>query len=162
MDPSPRFSNVASTMQSTALSHLDPASTTLSPLPLLSTWKQNPTHLLSSTYDSTTAAYLTPAHDDGASPFLGRASRSLYDFVRRELKVPFLTERGLNKGLSDGIVDGDKGQYVGKRGRETIGDYIAVLHAAIWQGVLFVPIMEALKEVQTECGEERDDGVARV
>ena len=173
MDPSPRFPHIASTMQSTALSHLDSAST-LSPLllPLLSTWKQKLTHLLSSTYDSTTAAYLAP-HGAGASPFLGAASRRLYDFVRNALKVPFLTEHGLNAGLApssssnhdgtvvneaingDGDADGDAD--AGRRGVATIGDYITVLHEAIRQGVLFVPIMEALKEVQMEYGKEGEE-----
>ena len=170
MDPSPRFTTMASAMQSTALSHLDPAaSSALHPLPLLSTWKQNLTHLLSSTYESTITAYLAPhgSGGGGASPFLGRASRRLYEFVRHELNVPFLTERGLNGGLPsqdhyngtgiNGIVNGDGDADAGRRGdvTMTIGDYITFLHAAIRQNVLFVPIMEALKEVQAEVGVEQ-------
>ena len=75
-----------------------------------------------------------------------------------------MTEHGLNDGPSshhdgtmvNGIVNGDADADAGtgRRGVPTIGDYITVLHGAIRQGVLFVPIMEALKEVQTECGVE--------
>ena len=179
MDPSRRFLHIASAMQSTALTHLDPASSSpFHPLPLLSTWKQNLTHLLSSTYDSTVAAYLAPhGSGSGASPFLGRASRRLYDFVRHELNVPFLTERGLNAAgpslphhhngtivnvIVDGDVDGDADGDADARSTgasTTIGDHITVLHEAIRQNVLFVPIMEALKEVQTEESAEESRGL---
>ena len=80
--------------------------------------------------------------------------------------MPFLTERALNAAgplsphhhidgsVGNGILNGD-GDADADAGSErvsspTIGDYITVLHSAIRQNVLFVPIMEALKEVQME------------
>ena len=94
--------------------------------------------------------------------------------------MPFVTERGLNDAgpssphhhngtVVNEIVDNDSDDNadadVGNRGgfsSPTIGDHITVLHGAIRQNVLFVPIMEALKEVQIEESAEQSRGVNEV
>ncbi len=151
-DPAARFGSIASSLQSTILPLIDANKDSLS-ISLLFDWTNRVTALLCESHESTLAAYL----DRGdASPLLGRAARRMYLFVRKDLKVPFLHEKML-RASAPGSGDPELDATVKPGHALTIGDHITVLHEAIRQGVLNVPVMEALKEarkaVATECGE---------
>lgn len=151
-DPATRFGSAASSLQSTMLPLIDANKDSLC-ISLLLDWTDRVTALLGESHESTLAAYL----DRGdASPLLGHAARRMYLFVRNDLKVPFLHEKML-RAPAPGAEDHELDAAV-KHGRVlTIGDHITVLHEAIRQGVLNVPVMEALEEardaVATQCDE---------
>lgn len=153
-DPATRFVSAASSLQSTILPLTDANKDSLC-ISLLLDWTDRVAALLRESYESTLAAYL----DRGdASPLLCRAARRMYLFVRNDLKVPFLHEKML-RALAPGSEDHEPDATVKHGHVLTIGDHATVLHEAIRQGVLNVPVMEALEEardaVATQCDETR-------
>lgn len=150
-DPAPRFGSTASSLQSTILPLIDTDKDSLC-ISLLFDWTDRVTALLSESYESTLAEYL----DRGdASPLLGRAAQRMYLFVRKDLKVPFLHEKML-RGPASSSGNHELDATVEHEHVLTIGDHITVLHEAIRQGVLNVPVMEALEEARDTLANECD------
>lgn len=142
-DPTPRFQSIASSLQSTILPLVD-ADGSASAISLLRDWTHRVATLLHGSHKASYVAYLE--HGD-ASSLLGHAARDIYLFVRRELRVPFLHEKMLHASLPRTEDSGPDADY--KREHvPTIGDHITVLHEALCQGVLFVPVMKALEEAR--------------
>ena len=142
-DPTPRFHSIVSSLQSTILPLVD-ANGSASAISLLRDWTHRVTTLLHTSHKASYVAYLE--HGE-ASSLLGPAARDIYLFVRKELRVPFLHEKMLHASLPDTGDIGPEADY--KREHVlTIGDHITVLHEAIRQGVLLIPVMKALKEAR--------------
>ncbi len=151
-DPVTQFASIASSLQSTILPLIDANKDSLC-ISLLFDWTDRVTALLCESHESTLAAYL----DRGdASPLLGRAARRMYLFVREDLKVPFLHEKML-RAPAPGSGDHELDATVEHGHVLTVGDHITVLHEAIRQGVLNVPVMEALEEARDALAAERED-----
>jgi phenylalanine ammonia-lyase len=82
-------------------------------------------------------------HSADASPYLGRASRRMYHFVRHDLGVPFL-RRETSSGPKAGQFDEVPG-YAG-----TTGSMLTLIYDSMRSGELYVPLMECLRESLTE------------
>ena len=143
IDAPERFTSVAVHLQSTLLSHVDPKYGE-SLVALLTTWSQSMAGLLDRTHQSAVDACL--AHDYTSS-LMGHAARRLYLVVRQDLRVPFLRE-GILEAQGDNSVSDDAHTPTHRPSILKIGDYITAIHEAIRQGVLFLPVMEAIREAQ--------------
>lgn len=70
--------------------------------------------------------------------FLGRASKSLYVFVREELQVP----------MHQGLVEHpgrNHGEKINGRPRKTIGSWISIIYAAIRDGRISKPMFDVMR-----------------
>ncbi|KAK9413429.1 putative L-Aspartase-like protein [Seiridium unicorne] len=83
---------------------------------------------------------LTSSTDEvlDASPYLGKAAKIMYRYVRKELQVPFITEARVSGALDEGM-DGLA---------PSIGAYNTVVYEAIRSGQLYGVVVECLGEVQ--------------
>jgi phenylalanine ammonia-lyase len=89
-----------------------------------------------------------------ASAFLGVASRRIYQFIRKELKVPFLRENRIRtieecieRGGSRELLAAVSNLTVDEEAvTPTIGDYITRIYEALRNGVMYEPAMECLRE----------------
>lgn len=79
------------------------------------------------------------ASDPDATPYLGEASKRLYNYVRHDLGIPFL-KRETTSGPNAGPFDEAAG-YEG-----TTGSMMTIIYDTIRSGELYVPIMECLRE----------------
>ena len=143
-DSDARFTSVATSLQLVVLSHID----TDFGGPILSSlkdWTNHLTKLLQETYNSTRAAYLA---NGNASILLGDGTRPMYLFVRQTLGIPFLHED---------LLHAQSTQTHCTRDHSTIGDYITVIHKAVRQGLLNLPVMEALKGIDKHAMSEHGD-----
>lgn len=127
--------------------------------------------LLPSLQDSWCAhrdAYLVHGDANANGGVLGKGTRRIYDFVRRELKVPLLcTEKILTPKFEsggDGLVngatgDGVNGSATGKA--PTVGSYQSTVYRAIRDGTIVGVLMEVLNEANEEAASsEADQSVA--
>ncbi|RYP61553.1 hypothetical protein DL769_007653 [Monosporascus sp. CRB-8-3] len=73
-----------------------------------------------------------------ASPYLGLAARKMYDFVRGELKVPFLTE-----ALVSGDIEVSPGSV-----SPSVGQYNTVVYEALRSGRLYDVVIDCVTEAQ--------------
>lgn len=80
-----------------------------------------------------------------ATDFLGSASCRMYRFIRQDLQVPFLRNRG--KSESQGWADQSD---TGADGNPKIGSLVSIIYESIRNGGLYVPTMECLREVWQE------------
>jgi phenylalanine ammonia-lyase len=96
------------------------------------------TVLLQEAWDSNLDVYLD--HGD-ASSILGTASKSIYEYVRKSLCIPFLCTSRIMTPVSD-VIDS-----TGSKEAPTVGGYTSILYRAIRCGEL-VPIMS---EIVREC-----------
>lgn len=135
MDTADRFNFIAETLQPTLLKHNPtPDSSATGLQQAVASWTAHAAAVLRDTYTSQRDRYLqTP----DPTPFLGRASRRMHAFVRKELHVPFLTVAVLSKA--------DNGH-----GTPMLGTFVTRLYEAVRNGVLYAPAMECLKEAQNE------------
>jgi len=89
-----------------------------------------------------------------ATPFLGMASKKMYTFVRKDLKVP----------MHKGIVDHPSvaaAAAVGANGTagtpheeaKSIGSHVSTIHHALRTGYLMVPVMECVEEALDDIAE---------
>ena len=146
-DPEDRFRTVVSSLKLLAFSHINTGGS-LPMKSVLTNWAEIVTKLLRKTYDSTRRSFLETG---SASDLLGSGTRPMYDFVRNVLGVPFLTEDILQAPCL-GVHDEANRKY--KANHVTIDDQITKIHNAIRQGVLNLPVTEALQSIQK--GLERD------
>ncbi|CAL3965247.1 unnamed protein product [Diplocarpon coronariae] len=148
-DSSERFVIVARSTQHilvSSLSRAPPAPNSqappLLPLDIISTYTTDLALLLKQTFLANRAAYLaTP----DATPYLGRSSRRMYSFVRRELCVP----------MHRGIVDHPTFGGGGGGERVNTGTRISCIYKALREGGLAVPVMECLEEALGAGGDWR-------
>ena len=138
-DPTSRFTAVIMALQPFILSRID-VHKDLSILPLLATWVDKGVRLLQENYKTSREAYLE--HGD-ACHLLGNGTRRMYLFIRRTLEIPFIHESLLHAqcpetGSNDHPIECTASHM-------TIGDYITIIHEAIRQGLINLPVMEALE-----------------
>ncbi|KAL9621988.1 MAG: hypothetical protein Q9160_003650 [Pyrenula sp. 1 TL-2023] len=120
--------------------------------------------LLPSLQDSWCAhrdAYLIRGDANANGGVLGKGTRRIYDFVRRELNVPLLcTEKILTPKFGDGDGDGEDGSGManGVNGfaaadtgkAPTVGSYQSTVYRAIRDGTIVGVLMEVLEDVSNE------------
>lgn len=145
LDAHHRFPEVSSAVQSTLTTflytHLPQSSnnhslpqpspntsTFTDPLPLIKTYTTTLSTTLLEIFTTNRTAYF--AHPD-ASPFVGKASLGLYQYVRKELQVPF------HKGLAD--------RPTRANGRRSVGSNISVIYEAMRDGGLYAVVVGCLR-----------------
>ena len=139
-DSSNRFSVVAKSAQGVVIDALSDVSNT-SPgtngniLGLVTYWTEQTAKVSRAIFLTNRAAYL--ANPD-ATPYLGAASRKMYRFVRRELKVPF--HRGLVDHPTVQTPQGD-----GSKVKKNTGSQISTIYEALRDERLMAPVMECVK-----------------
>ena len=101
----------------------------------LGEWK---THLSDVSYSTWTKTFDTFCQDPPTANSLGAGSKALYQFVRKELRVPF--HRGFieHPTLGNDMLEG--------RPKKTVGGWISVIHDQIANGNLYGPIMEVMRQ----------------
>ncbi|KAL3426896.1 phenylalanine ammonia-lyase [Phlyctema vagabunda] len=130
-DSSDRFlavANAAHTLLIDTLLDLDHTDA----LPLIRTWTQEISATIKLTFIANRKEY---TKNPDATAYLGKASRSMYTFVRHELQVPF------HKGLCDHPVGNGEDEKL-----RTTGSRISVIYEALRTGRLMVPAMKCLEE----------------
>ncbi|KAI9803698.1 MAG: hypothetical protein M1833_000610 [Piccolia ochrophora] len=90
-------------------------------------------------------AYLL--HGD-ASPFLGRGSRQLYQFVRNTLQVPFLSSSKIRTPLSEHVSSGHVNGNSPREEAPTVGSYNALVYRAVRSGAVAKVIIDLLRDIQ--------------
>ncbi|KAK8867750.1 phenylalanine ammonia-lyase [Apiospora arundinis] len=79
-------------------------------------------------------------HED-TTMLLGGASKKMYEFVRKELQVPFLDEAHVLAGVDD-LVAGDEGTA------PSVGMYVTKVYESMKSGRLYEVVSECLAEVK--------------
>lgn len=87
-------------------------------------------------------------HGD-ATPVLGRASRRIYNFVRKVLKIPFLstskiTTPSLEASGPTQVEDGERCRWSGQA--PTVGSYTGALYRALRDGTIMPTLKQILEE----------------
>lgn len=108
----------------------------------INTWKRSLSSVLRITYE-TNRQDMFSRHEEITPQYLGQASRKLYTYVRRELKVPF--HRGLIEDPTHALQNGQQASFP-PRQRKTIGTLISTVYEAIRDGRLIEPVMTAVGE----------------
>lgn len=150
-DPTTRFTSVTSSLQLLVLPRMN-EDCSLPLLPLLTDWTKQLSKLLQEIYDSTRTAYLEKGN---ASHLLGDGTRLMYLFVRQTLEIPFLHENLLHAQCPE--EHGNIYPQECTASHLAIGDYITKLHRAIRQGLLNLPVMEALQNAGKSPRHNRGD-----
>lgn len=140
-DSSSRFIGVANSAQYAVIEALIGATTT-APEPsggilrLVHQWTERTAKISQAIFLTNRAAYL--ANPD-ATPYLGAASKKMYTFVRRDLKVPM--HRGLVDHPTVQTPGGD-----GSRVKRNTGSHISKVYEALRDERLMVPVMQCVKD----------------
>lgn len=142
-----RFDFVVTCLQPVILRSLSSSDKTI---PSLNTWTERCLESMLQTFETNLELY--SAHPD-ASPYLGKAGRRMYTFVRCTLAVPFLRARHYRSPDPERDVPNfeDQGAFpIGAMDRDnmTVGSYLTNIYSAIRNGSLYVPVMECLREAQ--------------
>ncbi|PVH82587.1 putative phenylalanine ammonia-lyase [Cadophora sp. DSE1049] len=136
-DSSERFHVVAQSVQHIVVQHLATSShASASPLDLFTKWTATLADTLKTTFCTNRTSYL--ANPD-AVPYLGKASRRMYLFVRKELGVP------LHKGIIDHPTFGAMSAEEKMKKRNT-GSRVTCIYQALKDGRMAAPILECLKD----------------
>ena len=129
-----RFNNIAETVQSTLTTSLYTHAslpTHFDALSAINVWTDQLSATLRDLFLQHRQVYFaTP----DATPYLGAASSRMYNFVRKDLHVPF------HKGLDD--------RPTKDNGLKTIGSNISIIHEAMRSGRLYEPILTYLEASQ--------------
>lgn len=136
LDSAQRFPTIFQSLQPTILSLASPSSSQT--VPAIRKWTQQcSTSALAIFLETRDSYHASP----DASPILGLGARRMYDFVRKELRVPFLRTGMLKAGGNyDARCDSDGGNL-------TTGGLITRIYQSIRSGALYGPVMECLAEV---------------
>ncbi|KAF2179127.1 phenylalanine ammonia-lyase [Zopfia rhizophila CBS 207.26] len=95
-------------------------------------------------------AYIS--HGD-ASLLLGRAAKTMYGFVRRDLGIPLLcTNRLTTPAVEQNGYSGDESKVIGEA--PTVGSYNATVYRALRDGTMTEVIMHILEEVKGQWSTE--------
>ncbi|KAL9057472.1 MAG: hypothetical protein Q9162_002309 [Coniocarpon cinnabarinum] len=137
MDSSDRFKHIARSLMATLLEHVvsNSSSTPLSFGGLPSNWTDKVAASLLTAFTEARDAYI--ANGD-AMPYLGQASRIMYNYVRKELRVPLLRNDVLRS----------KDPKIGEV--PTIGMFMTRIYGAMRKGEMEVPLAACLKEAGVE------------
>ena len=139
MDSTDRFTHIIQALQPIILAHESSnSSSEAGLLTALKKWTYQCSKLSQQTYYRTRTAYIA---DPSATPFLGAASKRMYQYVRGPLGVPFMASAICKPGES-------VASAAGPPGHSTLGDQLGKINVAIRNGALFVPVMECLSEAQ--------------
>lgn len=136
VDSSQRFVQAMKTLRPTIIDHAvasgnnDPAL-----MPNLIKWTDCSAALALKVFESTKSDY---AINPDASEFLGSASKRMYQFVRFQLGIPFHIETRETERTDSMNGSSDR----------SLGAMLSVVHGAIQNGTLFIPVMECLREAQ--------------
>lgn len=135
MDSSPRFRAIFSRLTGVVLS-----SETLMEVPnllsIIMAWAKRGSEEALNHFVDTREKY---ASNPDAAPFLGHASKRVYDYVRHDLGVPFLKRETIS-GPKAGPFD------EAPNCEGTTGSMMTAIYDAIRSGELYVPVMECLRE----------------
>ena len=141
MDSAERFPRVITSMQTTILAHAFHSSKDDSRLlPAMRQWTNTCSATALQTFRTNREIY--SANPD-PTEFLGSASRRMYDFVRRELGVPFQTVYSKTWNPDATWMDPSSNSA-------SVGSFVTKIYTAIRSGALYVPVMECLREVSVE------------
>ena len=121
LDPYQRFPIVFRSLESVVLGSLKTSATSISSL---REWTGHCSETAIEVFENNRKIYF--AHAD-PKPFIGTASRRMYNFVRGTLSVPFVTTEALERDLN-------------------IGSFISVIYNSIRDGSLYGPVMECLAD----------------
>ena len=147
MNSTQRFDFAVTCLQPLILCSLSSSEKTI---PSLETWTKRCRESMLQTFETNLELY--SVHPD-ASPYLGKAGRRMYTFVRCTLAVPFLRAhhyRSPDPG-SDLLNFENQGAFsisAIERDNMTVGSYVTNIYIAIRNGSLYVPVMESLREAQ--------------
>lgn len=136
VDSSQRFVQAVKTLRPTIIDHAvasgnsDPAL-----MPNLIKWTECSAALALKVFESTKSDY---AINPDASEFLGSASKRMYQFVRFQLGIPFHIETR----------ETERTDTMNESNDRSLGAMLSVIHGAIQNGTLFIPVMECLREAQ--------------
>ena len=148
MDAVDRFALIAESLQPILLRHTPAplaASSAASLSASLADWTSHAAAALHDAFVATRDRYL---RDPDPTPYLGGAACRMHAFVRRDLRVPFLT----NAVLSGPEAEAE----VGTGGvTPTVGTFVTRLYEALRSGALYVPAMQCLREAAQEPGVAR-------
>lgn len=136
LDTSNRFAKIAEAVQPTLTTHLSTLSslpTHFDALPSIKRWTDETSSALHHLFLQHRQTYFT-APD--ATPYLGSASSRMYDYVRRDLQVPF------HKGLAD-LPTRDNGL-------KTIGSNVSVIYHDMRSGKLYDSVIMCLGVARPE------------
>ncbi|MCJ1377284.1 hypothetical protein MMC17_000376 [Xylographa soralifera] len=145
MDAKDRFINIAKSMRSPFLDHFSIRSFA-DPLQVVENFVKALQPSLQSSWCSHRDAYLV--HGD-ASAFLGSASKQLYEFVRRSLKIPFLSTFQILTPKSEDLAPGfsENGTVSGTaKSAPTVGSYTGVVYRATRDGTLMKVAISILED----------------
>jgi len=149
-DSGSRFPAALSPISSFLLPLLSPSQS--GALPALQSWVTEASDLALKVYHSTREQYI---RNPDATPYLGKASKRMYCFIRKELGVPFLGNEGLSTPNVE-LEDGYENQSM-RRGM-AIGDVITEVYRSIRGGRLYDAVFDCIKEVEVE----KDDAAEQV
>jgi phenylalanine ammonia-lyase len=110
-------------------------------LDAVETWTSALSETIRSLYESTRQE-MFERHTEITSAYLGQGSAELYNFVRKDLEIPF--HRGLIDDPTYVLLQGQSAS-VPKGQRKTIGSQISKVYAAITSGQIHSPVMAAVK-----------------
>ena len=119
LDPDRRFEMVFRSLEPVVLDFVTSSPDTI---PVLRNWTKHCSEIGLKMFDNNLESYTI--HPD-ATPFIGTASRRMYEFVRNELRIPFLRTDGL-------------------KGNSSTGSFISLVYDSIRKGTLYSPVMESL------------------
>ena len=149
LDSQDRFCVTIENLQPTVLSFArssDSGDHRESLLPALRQWAQQCSKFSLEVFRETCDEYC--AHPD-PTYFLGAASKSVYQFVRGHLQVPFQPVQYKTSKPTDPDASSSEGQFDNEH-VPAIGSYISTIYSSIRDGSLYVPVMECLREAGHE------------
>ena len=114
----------------------------------ITTWRISAHKIIAETFTSVRARFFE--HQDTVE-YLGLSSRTMYRYVREELKVP------LHQGLKDHPEPHDMFADDGSRKR-TIGSNISIIYEALRSGAMHKPLIECLGEGQEALSKAKPNG----
>lgn len=138
-DSPTRFVTVAKAAQAVVVDALAGVTKTASgvdTLSLVRQWTEQAAKVCRVVFVANRVAYII---NPDATPYLGTASKRIYTFVRKELKVPF--HRGLIDHPTVQSPEGD-----GSKVKKNTGSHISTIYEALRDERLMVPVMECVKE----------------
>ncbi|KAH8597140.1 putative phenylalanine ammonia-lyase [Bisporella sp. PMI_857] len=140
-DSSDRFIEVAKLLQPVLLEKLEFSGNTCSDsmLKLVFTWTSKVAESARNLFIENRLRYM---ENPDATPYLGAASKRIYQFIRNDLKVPF------HQGLVDHPTFNHNGEDRSKL--KIIGSQISIIHEALQDERLVQPVMECFKDVANE------------
>ena len=100
-------------------------------------WKEQTTRKVYAEWTHTSKSFSSSPH---TAQLLGRGSRTLYNFVRKELEVPFHEGFIEHPALNDTEHRG--------RSKKTIGAWVSIIHTSLKNGVLFGELKSCIEDLQ--------------